>query len=695
MATKKRRADALSQFRSDPSGETLRTNQGVPIADDQNSLRAGKRGPTLLEDFIMREKITHFDHERIPERVVHARGQGAHGYFEVYKSMSRYTRAAFLQDPKVRTPVFVRFSTVGGSRGSADTVRDVRGFAVKFYTTEGNYDLVGNNMPVFFIQDAIKFPDFVHAVKPEPNNEIPQASSAHDTFWDFVSLTTEATHMVMWLMSDRAIPRSLRMMEGFGVHTFRLVNAAGKSTFVKFHWKPLLGMHSLAWDEAQKLAGKDSDFTRRDLWESIAGGNFPAWELGIQTFTESQADSFEFDILDPTKLVPEELIPVQRIGKMVLNRNPDDFFAETEQVAFCAAHVVPGIDFTNDPLLQGRLFSYLDTQLSRLGGPNFHEIPINRPQCPFGNNQRDGTHRQSIGVPSVTYEANSINGNSPSEARIGFQSYLEIIQGPKRRVRAESFADHFSQATLFWSSQTAVEQDHIVNAFSFELSKVKRPEIRERMVGVLGNVHNILASRVAHNLGISAPKSKSRNSNAGRSRKVKTSKALSILAQAPGSIATRKIAVLAADGVDGAAIDAMRALLSANGVEIKVLAGHLGSLKVADGKPVHVDHTIATMPSVVFDGLFVPGGAKSVAALSRSADAVLFVQELYRHCKPVVAQDEGATLLSTSRIPSSHDVANGVLIGASKNGRTLAKQFASALAQHRFWSRESQDLLPV
>ncbi|GAC1390380.1 MAG: catalase HPII [Vulcanimicrobiaceae bacterium] len=695
MATRKaRNTDALKPFRADATGQRLTTNQGVPIADDQNSLRAGERGPTLLEDFIMREKITHFDHERIPERVVHARGQGAHGYFELYKSMSKYTRAAFLQDPAVRTPVFVRFSTVGGSRGSADTVRDVRGFAVKFYTTEGNYDLVGNNMPVFFIQDAIKFPDFVHAVKPEPHNEIPQASSAHDTFWDFVSLTTEATHMVMWLMSDRAIPRSLRMMEGFGVHTFRLINSAGKGTFVKFHWKPLLGMQSLAWDEAQKLAGKDADFNRRDLWEAIDGGNFPEWELGVQLFTEAQADSFDFDVLDPTKLVPEELIPVQRIGKMVLDRNPDDFFAETEQVAFCAAHVVPGIDFTNDPLLQGRIFSYLDTQLSRLGGPNFHEIPINRPQCPFSNNQRDGMHRQSIGVPRVSYEPNSINGNWPVEVRDGFQSYLETIEGPKRRVRAESFTEHFSQATLFWNSQTPVEQDHIVNAFSFELSKLERVEIRERMVEVLENVDETLASRVADNLGIKMARKRS-GTKPRNGSKITQSKALSILAQGPGPVATRKVAILAADGVDAAAVKEMRASLAAQGVQTKILAAKLGSLKAADGTPIAIDHTILTMPSVVFDGLFIPGGAKSIDALGKSGDAVHFVQELYRHCKPIAARDEGVNLLQRAHVPASKDLGNGMICGTVKSAKAVEKELLAALAQHRFWAREAEDLVPA
>ncbi|MDP9110530.1 MAG: catalase, partial [Candidatus Eremiobacteraeota bacterium] len=453
---------SLAPDRVDATGQALRTNQGLPVGDDQNSLRAGPRGPSLLEDFILREKITHFDHERIPERVVHARGSAAHGYFQVYKPMAKYTKAQFLQDPSVRTPVFVRFSTVAGSRGSADTVRDVRGFSVKFYTEEGNYDLVGNNIPVFFIQDAIKFPDFVHAVKPEPHNEMPQAASAHDTFWDFVSLVPETTHMVMWVMSDRAIPRSLRMMEGFGVNTFRLINAKGVSHFVKFHWKPILGKHSLVWDEAQKLAGKDPDFTRRDLWESIEAGAYPEFELGVQVVPEGDELKFDFDILDATKLIPEELVPVQRIGKMVLNRNPDNFFAETEQVAFHPGHVVPGIDFSNDPLLQGRLFSYTDTQLTRLGGPNFHEIPINRAVCPFANNQRDGMHRHEINPGQTSYEPNSLNGGWPKETHPeegGFASYPEPMTGPKIRTRSETFGDHFTQATLFWISQSPPEKE--------------------------------------------------------------------------------------------------------------------------------------------------------------------------------------------------------------------------------------------
>ena len=686
--------DALDAFRSDGTKQQLTTNQGVPIADDQNSLRAGERGPTLLEDFIMREKITHFDHERIPERVVHARGSAAHGVFQVYESMKKYTRAAFLQDPAAVTPVFARFSTVGGSRGSADTVRDVRGFAVKFYTSEGNYDLVGNNMPVFFIQDAIKFPDFVHAVKPEPHNEIPQASSAHDTFWDFVSLTTEATHMVLWLMSDRAVPRSLRMMEGFGVHTFRLENEGGEATFVKFHWKPLLGMHSLAWDEAQKLAGKDADFNRRDLYEAIENGDYPEFELGVQLFTAEQADEFDFDVLDPTKLVPEELVPVRRIGKMTLNRNPVDFFAETEQVAFCAAHVVPGIDFTNDPLLQGRIFSYLDTQLSRLGGPNFHEIPINRPQCPFHNNQRDGMHRMSIGVQPVAYEPNSIAGNWPAESRNGFQSYAELMDGTKRRVRAESFADHYSQATMFWISQTPVEQDHIVKAFTFELSKVSRPEIRERMIAVLGNVDGGLASRVAENLGLSAaapPRKKAAASNG----KVRVSDALSIVKQGAKPVATRKIAALAADGADGAAIKALRTALAANGVQLVVLASRLGAVSGNGSESIPVDHTILTMPSIVFDGVALVGGRAASDALRSCADAVQFVREAYRHCKPIAASADAREFLEYCGIPLKDADAGLVLEDGASAVDGIAKGLVQALSQHRFWEREKADLVPA
>src|SRR5258708_5028149 len=471
-----KRAD-LQKNAEDSGGEFLTTNQGVRRNAKQSALKAGDRGPTLLEDFILREKITHFDHERIPERVVHARGSAAHGQFQVYESMAEFTRADFLQDPSVKTPVFVRFSTVAGSRGSSDLARDVRGFAVKFYTREGNFDIVGNNIPVFFIQDAMKFPDLVHAVKPEPHNEIPQAGSAHDTFWDFISLMPESMHMIMWAMSDRAIPRSLRMMEGFGVHTFRLINQRGKARFVKFHWKPLLGLHSVLWDEAQKISGKDPDFHRRDLWEAIENGDYPEWEFGVQIVEEDDEHSFDFDLLDPTKIIPEEIVPITMLGKLTLNRNPDNFFAETEQVAFCPGHIVPGIDFSNDPLLQGRLFSYTDTQISRLGGPNFHEIPINRPTCPYHNFQRDGMHRMGIDTNPANYEPNSINDNWPRETppgpkRGGFESYQERVEGNKVRERSPSFGEYYSHPRLFWLSQTPFEQRHIVDGFSFELSKV-------------------------------------------------------------------------------------------------------------------------------------------------------------------------------------------------------------------------------
>src|SRR5476649_2827171 len=478
--------DSLEQFRSDATGQALRTNQGVKVSDNQNTLKVGDRGPSLLEDFIMREKITHFDHERIPERIVHARGVGAHGYFQTYENHVALTKAGFLQDPGKKTPVFVRFSTVQGPRGSGDTVRDVRGFAVKFFTDEGNFDLVGNNMPVFFIQDAIKFPDFVHAVKPEPHNEIPTGGSAHDTFWDFVSLQPESAHMVLWAMSDRAIPKSLRAMQGFGIHTFRLINTEGKSSFVKFHWHPKVGTCSLVLDEAQKLAGKDTDYHRRDLWEAIESGDYPEWELGVQIVAEEDEHKFDFDLLDPTKIIPEELVPITPLGKMVLNRNPDNFFAEVEQVAFCPGHIVPGIDFTNDPLLQGRLFSYTDTQISRLGGPNFHELPINRPVTPFHNGQRDGMRRMDAIPGRVSYEPNSLDPSGPREDPAhGFRSFApqpgDSETGEKLRIRPDSFADHYSQARQFYRSMTAPEQRHIQNAFSFEFSKVESPVIRQRM----------------------------------------------------------------------------------------------------------------------------------------------------------------------------------------------------------------------
>ena len=551
---------SLSHARSDSTGQVLTTNQGVALGDNQNSLKAGLRGPVLLEDFILREKITHFDHERIPERIVHARGSAAHGYFEAYEALTEFTRAAPFQAAGKVTPVFVRFSTVAGERGSADTARDVRGFAVKFYTDEGNWDLVGNNMPVFFIQDAMKFPDLIHAVKPEPHNGMPQAASAHDTCWDFASLMPETTHTLMWVMSDRGIARSLRMMQGFGVHTFRLVNAAGESHFVKFHWKPKLGTHSLVWDEAVKIAGADPDFHRRDLWDAIEAGDYPEWELGLQIFSAAQAATFSFDVLDATKLIPEEMVPVTPVGRMVLNRNPDNFFAETEQVAFCAAHVVPGIDFSNDPLLAGRIHSYIDTQITRLGGVNFDEIPINAPLAPVHNNQRDGLHRRSIARGRVAYEPNSLGGGCPFQAgAAGFVSFPQPVEEDKLRGKPEKFADHYTQATLFYASQTEIEKAHIIGGFRFELSKLTVPAIRARMVAALVNVSAELAAAVADGLGIAVPKAMPKALLKPAVPEVTKSSALSLTAlPGDGGIRTRKVAILAAADERGillAAID--------------------------------------------------------------------------------------------------------------------------------------------
>src|SRR5687767_6006126 len=610
--------DDLARNKEDAAGEFLTTNQGVRVNDNQNSLKAGDRGPTLLEDFILREKITHFDHERIPERVVHARGSAAHGYFQVYESMAQYTKANFLQDPSVKTPVFVRFSTVVGSRGSTDLARDVRGFSVKFYTQEGNYDLVGNNIPVFFIQDAMKFPDLVHAVKPEPHNEIPQAASAHDTFWDFISNMPESMHMIMWVMSDRAIPRSFRMMEGFGVHTFRFINDRGKSRFVKFHWKPLLGIHSVVWDEAQKISGKDPDFHRRDLWESIENGDFPEWEFGVQIVEEKDEHKFAFDLLDPTKIIPEEIVPVRRIGKLTLNRNPDNFFAETEQVAFHPGHIVPGIDFTNDPLLQGRLFSYTDTQLLRLGGPNFHEIPINRSVAPVHNNQRDGHMRQQINVGRVSYQPNSIGGGCPMQAPAregGFVTFPQAMDGAKVRERGDKFFDHFSQATMFYNSQSEPEKAHIVDALRFELGKVEILPIRERMVMHLAHVDRTLATQVAEGLGLKVPAKleppvnmsvpadgdpKDFQPRRAAGKTVDRSPALSMANTVKDSIKTRKVAVLAADGVDDTALNSMQKALTAAGANAKIIAPRLGSLKTAKGGTVKIDFSLLTAGSVLF-----------------------------------------------------------------------------------------------
>src|SRR3984957_1256782 len=639
--------------------DPMTTNQGQPISTDQNSLRAGHRGPTLMEDHVLREKIQHFDHERIPERVVHARGAAAHGFFQVYDdSLSKYTTANVLTHPELKTPVFVRFSTVAGSRGSADTARDVRGFAVKMYTQEGNWDLVGNNIPVFFIQDAIKFPDLIHSVKPEPNNEIPQASSAHDTFYDFMSLTPESMHMLMWIMSDRAIPRSFSMMEGFGVHSYRLINAKGQAHFVKFHWKPILGVHSLVWDEAVKLAGQDPDFHRRDMFDSLEKGNFFEWELGLQIVPEEDEMKFDFDLLDATKIIPEDLIPVQRVGKMVLNRNPDNYFAETEQVAFMTSNVVPGIDFSNDPLLQGRNFSYNDTQLSRLGSPNFHEISINRPVCPFSNNQRDAHMRIAINKGRVSYAPSSLDGHTIQEVgpKTGFVSYPQEVSGPKIRERSPSFEDHYGQATLFWNSQTAVEKQHIVKALQFELSKLETRQVRQRIVGHLEKINDVLAAQVAKAIGEKvntvAPIAKSKTSKGTADtpdeldllEKATTpttasggllkTKGLSMEEDQPKLAKGRKIAILLAAGVDIGEVVAMQSALKAENVLSESVGPHIGEIKGLGGS-TEAKKTFANTSSVHFDAIYIPGGKASIETLAGIPDALRFVDEAYKHGKAI------------------------------------------------------------
>ena len=702
-----RKQDDLAPDIETGANEFMTTDQGLKINDDQNSLKAGERGATLLEDFILREKITHFDHERIPERVVHARGTAAHGFFQVYKPVSQYTKAAFLNDPSLKTPVFVRFSTVAGSRGSTDLARDVRGFSVKFYTEEGNYDLVGNNIPVFFIQDAIKFPDLIHAVKPEPNNEIPQAASAHDTFWDFISLTPESMHMIMWVMSDRAIPRSLRMMEGFGVHTFRLINGAGKSVFVKFHWKPLLGVHSVAWDEAQIISGKDPDFHRRDLFEAIESGAFPEWELGIQVVDEKDEHKFPFDLLDPTKLIPEELVPVQRIGKMVLNRNTDNFFAETEQVAFHPGHLVPGIDFTNDPLLQGRLFSYTDTQLTRLGSPNFHEIPINRSINAVHNNQRDGHMRQQINKDLTSYHPNSIGGGCPFQAKAaegGFTSFVQRIDARKIRARSTSFFDHFSQATLFYNSQSAAEKNHLTNALRFELGKVQRVEIRQRMIGLLSQVDKTLAGNVADALGLAVPKKPEQPMNHSipadgvvvkfqpkpKDQGLEKSGALSMANTIKDSIKSRKVAILTADGIDGAQIEKMKKAVVAEGATAEIIAPRLGQLNSVKGTAVQADKSLMTVSSVLYDSVYIPGGAKAIEQLMQKPEAIEFVSQAYKHCKAIAFEADAEPMIQKTLI--GEDLKSGKdipgVIQASKQVKELSTAFIKAIASHRFWERE-------
>jgi catalase len=689
---------SLGARRVNSADQVLTTNQGVPVGDNQNSLKAGLRGPALLEDFILREKITHFDHERIPERIVHARGSGAHGYFESYKSLSSLTQAAPFAEPGKRTPVFVRFSTVAGERGSADTARDVRGFAVKFYTDQGNWDLVGNNIPVFFIQDAMKFPDLIHAAKPEPHNAMPQAATAHDTFWDFVSLMPESTHMLMWIMSDRAIPRSYRMMQGFGVHTFRLLNSKGQSSFCKFHWKPLLGTHSLVWDEAVKLMGADPDFHRRDLWEAIESGNYPEWELGLQIFSESDADKFSFDVLDSTKLIPEELVPVKPVGRMVLNRNPDNFFAETEQVAFCTAHIVPGIDFSNDPLLTGRIHSYLDTQITRLGGPNFHEIPINSPLAPVHNNQRDGLHRQAIPRGRVSYEPNSLSGGCPFQAGatgfISFPKAVETSNSPVDKVRGkpERFAEHYAQARLFFDSQTEVEKAHIIGAFRFELSRVTIPAIRSRMVSSLLNVSKDLATAVAAGLGLDLPEPMPRAIKNAPKPEVSTSPALSLMAlPGNGDISTRKVAIIVANGMESDTISALIDALSEAGAVTRLLSSRLGTVMSESGEAFEVDATFENSPCVLFDALVLPAGPEALSMLISDGRTLDFVKDQYRHCKTLLVLGSSSELLAKAGIPftlPSGDADPGLLIEAQDDSYASPEAFIKAMGKHRHPARD-------
>ncbi|MDX9971969.1 MAG: catalase [FCB group bacterium] len=661
----------------------LTTNQGIPVSDNQNSLRSHPQGPTLLEDFVLREKITHFDHERIPERIVHARGTGVHGFFELTKSLEQYTTARILTEVGAQTPVFARFSTVAGGAGSVDTPRDVRGFAVKFCTQEGNWDLVGNNIPVFFIQDAIKFPDVVHAVKMEPDRGFPQAASAHDTFWDFITLTPESMHMIMWIMSDRTIPRSLRMIEGFGVHSFRLINAAGESTFVKFHWRPKLGLQSTVWDEAVKIAGADPDFHRRDMFQAVTSGDFPEWEFAVQIFTQEEADSFPFDHLDSTKLIPEELVPLQVIGRMVLDRWPNNFFAETEQVAFCPANIVPGIDFSNDPLLQGRLFSYLDTQLKRLGSPNFHQIPINAPKCPFANNQRDGHMQMGQPVGRVNYEPNTLSDTAPRETPIqGFRSAAVTESGEKGRIRAESFADHYSQARQFYMSQTPYEQAHIAFALVFELSKVEHMHIREAMVGHLRHIDEDLAARVADGLALSAvPEAPVA---AAPVQEMDPSPALQIIGKMKDTLMGRAIGILIADGSDGALVKKLAKAATDEGATVKIVAPKVGGAVLADGSTLPADGQLAGTPSVMFDAVAVILSADSAAMLSREGAAIDFVHDAFGHLKAIAVDEGGQALLKVANIEDDPGIVD------AKDPRAFI-----AAAKTRQWDREpSVRILP-
>ena len=700
----------LEKERRESDGEYLTTNHGARVSDTDDSLTAGERGPTLMEDFHFREKMTHFDHERIPERIVHARGSGAYGHFQVYESMAEYTRAGFLTDPSRKTPVFVRFSTVVGFRGSADTVRDVRGFATKFYTEEGNFDLVGNNMPVFFIQDGIKFPDLVHAIKPEPHNEVPQASAAHDTFWDFISLLPESAHTIMWVLSDRALPRSYRMMDGFGVHTFRLVNEEGKARFIKWHWRSTLGPASLVWDETQKIAGKDPDFNRKDLWEAIEKGNYPEFELCIQVLDEEREHDFDFDILDATKIWPESEVPLQRIGKMVLNRNPDNFFAETEQVAFHPGHVVPGIDFTNDPLLQGRLFSYIDTQLIRLGGPNFNELPVNRPIAPVHNNQRDGYGRQTINRGRTAYSPNSLGGGCPMTAGAdmgGYVHHMEKVEGRKIRARSDKFRDHFSQAQMFWKSLAPSEQERLVGAAHFELGKVTVMEVRERMVHEFFNrIDHGLARKVAEGIGVDPP-----TKDEGATSRYMAPEVSVEHESRPDQIGTRKVAILVAEGFDYDQAMQLREALEAKGAWPQFIAKRDGKLEGSGGRAIEVDMMHVTTDPVLWDAVFVPGGRKSVDAMMKMGDVLGFLDSAFRHFKPIGAMGEGVELLagrnwnglefSEKGGPVQSD--RGVVTLRDANGNsgdsgdtgdtgdtrdTFVSEFIQAVGAHRHWERD-------
>ncbi|MBY5754599.1 catalase [Rhizobium leguminosarum bv. viciae] len=671
----------LHQFAEDGK-PVLTTAQGGPVSDDQNTLRLGARGPALIDDFHFREKIFHFDHERIPERVVHARGYGAHGYFETYESLAAYTRADLFQRPGEKTPAFVRFSTVAGSKGSFDLARDVRGFAVKIYTQQGNWDLVGNNIPVFFIQDAIKFPDVIHSVKPEPDREFPQAQSAHDNFWDFITLTPESMHMIMWVMSDRAIPRSFRFMEGFGVHTFRFVNAADESTFVKFHWKPKLGLQSVAWNEAVKINGADPDFHRRDLWQSIQSGNFPEWELCVQLFDQDFADTFDFDILDPTKIIPEEILPVKPIGRLVLDRMPENFFGETEQVAFMTQNVPPGIDFSNDPLLQGRNFSYLDTQLKRLGGPNFTHLPINAPKCPFHNFQQDGHMAMRNPVGRVNYQPNSWN-QGPRESPVqGYRHFPAEEQGPKVRLRPESFADHYSQARQFYVSQTPPEQRHIAAALIFELSKVETPVIRERMVSHLMNIDETLASKVGHALGF---KSMPKPADAAMPTRqdLEPSPALSIIERGPKRFEGRKLGILVSDGTDAAIFKSLLAEITEQKAAFEVIAPKIGGVTLSDGNWIEAHQMIDGGPSVLYDAVALLPSAEGTGDLLKEATARDFVADAFVHCKFIGYVETALPLMQKAGIADSLD--EGVMaLGAAKD----VPAFIKALGKLRVWGRE-------